>query len=120
LPYTTHIAEWYGVAGYIRWQMTQWFAPSIRIETFRDEDGFVAAGQGGAVPFFTVGTGGPAPAQVSIREATWANEITINPNLTFRLEYRHDWSTKDIFQRGLVPNGKKQEDTLAFESIFRF
>jgi len=120
-PTTGNRAEWYGVAGYIRWQMTHWFAPSIRVEAFRDEDGFVTAGQGGTASFFTIGNQGVVtPAQVSIKEATWANEITINPNLTFRLEYRHDWSTKDIFQRGLVPNGKKEEDTLSFETIFRF
>jgi hypothetical protein len=120
---TGNRAEWSGVAGYIRWQMTHWFAPSIRIETFRDEDGFVAAGQGTGTAFFTATQGGVAatPARVTIREGTWANEITINPNLTFRLEYRHDWSTKRIFQEGAdITNGKKSENTLAWEAIFRF
>ncbi|HXX92492.1 MAG TPA: outer membrane beta-barrel protein [Planctomycetota bacterium] len=121
-PANGRMAEWSGVAGYIRWQMTHWFAPSIRIETMRDEDGFIAAGQGSGAPFFTTGLngGGIVPSQVSIREATWANEMMINPNLTFRIELRHDWSTKYIFQEGGNPNGKKSENTLAFEAIFKF
>jgi hypothetical protein len=116
-------AEWDGVAGYVRWQVTRWNAPSIRIETLRDEDGFISAGQGAnpAVSIFSIANNGAPVPHVSIREFTLADEITINSNLTFRLEIRRDWATQAIFQEGRnTTKGKKSDDTLGAEAIFRF
>jgi hypothetical protein len=109
--------SWSGVAVYIKDQVVRWYAPSIRIEQFRDSKGGVTG--------FTLdngqSVGGPTLAgKVYMWEGTLSNEIKINDNLLFRLEYRHDRASKTIFQEGNDVRGRHGQDTFAFEAIFMF
>jgi len=104
---------WSGGALYLRYQMTRWFAPTLRLETFKDSKGGMTG--------FTVANQGVTPVGgVTLNEGTLSTDIKINDNLMFRLEYRHDHADKHIFLRNEDLKGKKEQDTLAGEVIFQF
>jgi hypothetical protein len=118
--------SWGGVAGYIRDQIVRWNAVTLRAETFRDSKGAVSSFVGPpAVPIantgFTIGNDGVTQAgAIKLWEITLTDEIKINDNLLFRIEYRHDQADKRVFQEGNDPQGKKNQDTIGFEAIFMF
>ncbi len=94
-------AVWIGEAGYVKWQVVPWDAPSIRVEAFRDSDGFRTSNR------------------QTLMDITLTNEFDINDNLVVRVEFRHDHSSeKAAFLKDGDP--KKNNDTLAFEAIFKF
>jgi hypothetical protein len=105
--------DWSGAALYLRYQLTRWFAPTLRLETFKDDKGGMTG--------FTIANQGVTPVGgVTLNEATLSTDIKINDNLMFRLEYRHDHASKHIFLRNEDLNGKKEQDTMAGEVIFQF
>jgi hypothetical protein len=88
-------SEWYGVAGYVKYDFTDWFSTSIRAEYFNDKDG--------------VRTG----IAQKLKEITITPEFKIVKNLLLRPEYRHDWSSKDAFDSKSAVFRKKSQDTIA-------
>jgi hypothetical protein len=105
--------EWGGNALYLKYQATHWYAPSLRGEYFGDN--------GGGVTGFGIASNpaGPFVGRMQIWEVTFENEVKINDNLLFRLEFRHDEANANIFLRGNAA-GKRYQDTVAFETIFMF
>jgi hypothetical protein len=88
-------SRWYGVAGYAKYDFTDWFSTSIRAEFFCDKDG--------------VRTG----IRQNLTEITITPEFRITKNLLVRPEYRHDWSNKNGFDSKNTAFNKKNQDTVA-------
>jgi len=88
-------SKWYGVSGYAKYDITDFFSTSIRAEYFVDKDG--------------VRTGIPQ----MLKEITISPEFKIVKNLTVRPEYRHDWSNKKGFDSHRNTFDKKSQDTIA-------
>jgi maltoporin len=86
---------WYGVAGYAKYDFTDWFSTTIRAEYFDDRDG--------------VRTG----IEQKLKEITLTPEFKIVKNLVVRPEYRHDWSNKKGFDSHSNTFDKKSQDTVA-------
>jgi hypothetical protein len=94
--------SWYGVAAAAKFQFTGKVALTPRIEVFDDHDGF------------STGT-----AQ-TVKEFTLTYEYRWVEGLLSRLEYRHDWSNVNFFERGSTPNAIKYQDTLTFAMVAFF
>lgn len=94
-------AEWTAWAVYAKYQVNEWFAPSIRISSLDDDDGFRA------------GT-----LDNRITEFTLTGEFKISADTIVRVEVRQDSADEDIFL-----DKSKEEDsqvTLGAEVIFTF
>jgi len=87
-------SEWYGVAGYAKYEFTDFFSAAIRAEYFNDEDG--------------VRTG----IAQELKEVTLTADFKVAKLLLVRPEYRHDWSTNNAFDSKKTFDMKNQ-DTLA-------
>lgn len=95
-------AKWYGAAGIVRYDFTQWFSLNVRGAWFRDQDGLRL----GAV-------------NNSLREVTVTPEFRILSNMVVRVEYRHDESNLAVFesQNGA---GTTHQDTVALNTLIYF
>jgi hypothetical protein len=93
-------SRWYGVAGYAKYDFTDFFSTSIRAEYFDDKDG--------------VRTG----IAQKLKEITITPEFKIVKNLILRPEYRHDWSNKDGFDSQHITLDKKSQDTIAIGMMY--
>jgi hypothetical protein len=93
-------SRWYGVAGYAKYDFTDWFSTSIRAEFFCDKDG--------------VRTG----IRQNLTEITITPEFRIVKNLLVRPEYRHDWSNKNGFDSKNTAFNKKNQDTIAVGILY--
>jgi len=91
-------SEWYGVAGYVKYDFTDWFSTSVRAEYFNDKNG--------------VRTG----VAQKLKEITITPEFRIVKNLLLRPEYRHDWSNKNGFDLEPETINKKIRDVLTKKS----
>ncbi len=98
---TGRVARWWGIAGYIGYQINSQWRIALRGEYFDDRDGF----RSGTAQRWKEGT------------ATVAFAPTEHVEL--RGEYRHDQSNKRSF---LKSNGlsRKTQDTGDFEAIYKF
>jgi hypothetical protein len=93
-------SEWYGVAGYAKYDFTDFFSASIRAEYFNDKDG--------------VRTG----IAQELKEITLTAEFKLVKNLLVRPEYRHDWSTQNAFDSEHKTLDTKTQDTIAFGVMY--
>ena len=94
--------SWYGIAAASKVQLTRKMAVTPRIEWLNDGDGF-ATGRAQSPKEFTL-----------TYEYKWVE------GLLSRLEYRHDWSNVDFFERGGTPNASKYQDTLTLALLAFF
>jgi len=99
---TSTTAEWYGIAGAAKLGLTSKASLTPRIEWFKDRDGF------------STGT-----AQ-ELKEFTLTYEYKWVEGLMSRLEYRHDWSDVNFYDRGGTPASSKNLDTLTVAFIAYF
>ena len=95
-------SEWYGVAGYAKYEFTDIFSASIRGEYFDDKNG--------------VRTG----IAQKLKEVTLTAEFKIAKDLLIRPEYRHDWSDQNGFDSKNVTFNKKTQDTIALGMMYTF
>ena len=93
-------SRWYGIAGYAKYDFTDWFSTTIRAEYFDDRDG--------------VRTG----IAQKLKEITITPEFRIVKNFLLRPEYRHDWSNKDGFDSHHNTFVKKNQDTIALGMMY--
>jgi hypothetical protein len=93
-------SRWYGIAGYAKYDFTDWFSTTIRAEYFDDRAG--------------VRTGIPQ----KLKEITITPEFRILKNLLLRPEYRHDWSNNDGFDSHQTTFSKKSQDTIALGAMY--
>jgi hypothetical protein len=95
-------SQWYGVAGYAKYEFTDYFSASIRGEYFDDKNG--------------VRTG----IAQKLKEVTLTAEFKIAKDLLLRPEYRHDWSDRNGFDSQNVTFNKKTQDTIALGMMYTF
>lgn len=99
-------AQWWGVAGYARYQFTEKFAMAGRFEYFRDPETFRV----GLSPF-------NATVPYSYGKTFWSPTITgeykFYENFLARLEYRYDNT-----QNASVLNGKHGQSTIGAQLIY--
>jgi hypothetical protein len=107
----TKNAFWDGLAGYVVYRFTDQLSATLRAEFFNDADG--------------VRTG----TKQTVWEITPTIAYQIYPGLTFRVEYRHDESSKRFFEgkglRNPLPDGPTTrlfsgQDTVAGELLYSF
>ena len=92
-------SEWYGVAGYAKYDFTDFISTSIRVEYFNDKDG--------------VRTG----IAQELKEITLTVDFKVAKNLLVRPEYRHDWSTQNAFDSNKTFDTRSQ-DTVAVGMMY--
>jgi hypothetical protein len=97
-------ARWTGLGGIGRVQLLEWFAPSARLEYYRDSDGLRT---------ITL-----ANQPVTLRELTVTGEFRVGDHFIFRLEIRHDSADARVFVNGSSP--ASTQNTGAVETIFVF
>ena len=99
LSSTIRGADYTGLAGYVRYAVSSKTAVAGRYEYLNDHDG-LALGINGGLAFTSI----PFPSSSGIhdhpQEFTGTLERTFAGHLITRLEYRHDFSNKDIFEYG--------------------
>jgi hypothetical protein len=83
--------EWYGIAGYIKDQVSANVALAARYEYYDDPDGYTT----GLGTFDT--SGAYVPAGQHIQEVTGTLERKFAQHLTARIEFRHDMAHDPVF-----------------------
>ncbi len=93
-------SKWHGIAGYAKYDFTDWLSTTIRAEYFGDKNG--------------VRTG----IAQSLKGITFTPEFRVVKNLLVRPEYRHDWSNRDGFDSKHTTSSKKSQDTVALSVMY--
>jgi len=93
-------AKWYGIAGYAKYDFSDFFSTAVRAEYFKDPQG--------------ARTLTPQTA----KEVTLTPEFRVAKDLIVRPEYRHDWSDKDVFDSHHNTLNKKNQDTIALAVMY--
>jgi hypothetical protein len=95
-------AEWYGVAGYVKYDFCDYFSATVRGEYFDDKNGVRTT------------VDGVSGIPQELKEITFTPEFKIAKGLILRPEYRHDWSSKNAFDLGK----KDSQDTVALGLMY--
>ena len=95
---------WSGVAGYVKYDMTDKISLISRTEFFSDPQGL------------RLTAGNPQ----DIWETTFTFELRPYKDLITRLEYRYDESSSNIFSPYTPPKSGDHQDTIALEAIYAF
>jgi len=88
----TKPVDWWGAAGYIKYQLNPKYAFAARYEYYNDPNGY------------TTGIFDPNGVGPHIQEVTATLERRIATHLVTRLEYRHDESNEAFFPKGKIGN----------------
>lgn len=91
------LAQWYGFVTYVFWKVREGVTSGLRLEYFRDNNGFRVAtplrnADGPQVPSATAFTSG---FQGNFWELTWGVNWRMNANWMIRPEVRYDWYSPD-------------------------
>jgi hypothetical protein len=107
----THVSgNWFALAGYGHYQITNQFAAAVRLEQFEDQ-----AGAGG------VGLRLGMPGYTRLRDATVTLEYTsFRGKLVHRVEYRRDGASSPFYFAGGAGRFAQSQDTLFFAEVFKF
>lgn len=97
-PATQASVSWYGLATAVHFQMTSKWAIAPRFEWFDDADGYELSR---VLPAPISNLNGAVAQQV--KEATLTFEYKLLQGLLWRAEWRRDWSTYPMFERGIAP-----------------
>ena len=99
--------DWWGAAGYVKYQFNPKYAFAARYEYYNDPDGYTTG-------YFDANGVGP-----HIQEVTATFERKIATHLITRLEYRHDESNQTLFPEGKASNPPVSgQNTLAVGMMF--
>jgi hypothetical protein len=93
--------KWQGVAAYLRYQPTAWFALTPRDEYYNDSEGFTTG------------------AAQKVKEFTLTGELKHKDGVVMRLEYRRDFSDVPFFVKHEADNVKNQ-NTFTVGMIYAF
>ncbi len=109
--------EWWGGAGYIKYQFNPKWAVATRYEYYNDPDGYTigALAFNNSLPNGVGLIGAPGPQHV--QEVTATLERRIATHLITRLEYRHDQSNREFFPTG-ASRFEKGQNTIAAGVVF--
>lgn len=98
--------RWYGVAGAGRLQLSPRWAGAARLEWFRDRDGFATG------------------TRQTLKEATLTAECRVlnarGQTMTWRTEFRTDWSDQAVFERAAGKPPRRYQHTLLVGLLFTF
>lgn len=99
-------AQWVGVTGWVRYKVTEAFEPALRVEWYRDDDGF---------------TTGVAQTLVGIT-LTMNYKIGLGKfaNILLRPEYRFDHSNADFFTHKTDFRSRQTQHTLGIGAVMYF
>jgi hypothetical protein len=103
-------AEWWGLAGILRHDCSDWFSINLRAEYFDDKDGVRA----------TAASNVAANSGQELWEFTITPEIRVNQNMVVRFEYRHDESNQLVFGGENSGDVEGTQDTLAVNALVYF
>jgi hypothetical protein len=95
-------AKWWGLAGIVRYDVNKWFSMNVRSAIFNDDDGFRLGVQDN-----------------KLWEITLTPEFRIAENMVIRFEYRHDESTRGVFENSRGA-GTGHQDTVAMQALVHF
>jgi hypothetical protein len=95
-------AKWWGLAGIVRYDVNKWFSMNVRSAIFNDDDGFRLGVQDN-----------------KLWEITLTPEFRIAENMVIRFEYRHDESTRGVFENS-SGGGTGHQDTVAMQALVHF
>lgn len=93
-------AKWYGIAGYAKYDFSDFFSTAVRAEYFKDPQGARTL------------------APQTAKEVTLTPEFRVVKDLIVRPEYRHDWSDKDVFDSHHHTLDRKNQDTIALAVMY--
>jgi maltoporin len=93
-------SKWYGIAGILKYDFSDYFSMSARGEYFDDKDGA------------RTGT-----AQ-KLKEITITPEFRVAKSVIVRPEFRHDWSDQDSFDVVSGVGTTKHQDTIALGVMY--
>ena len=116
-------AEWWGIAGIVRYDVNDWFSINVRAEYFDDEDGYRTFGDdcyAGVSEGEDVECAKLDPADHELWEITITPEIRVNKNMVVRFEYRHDESNLPVFFTDELGVFDDDQDTFSFNALIFF
>ncbi len=98
--------KWWGLAGYARYKVTEWFEPSLRVEYYSDNDGFTTL----------------------VPQELWGVTLSLNTRIglgkgtaiLLRPEVRYDRSDADFFTDDEDFRTKKHQWTVGVGAVFFF
>lgn len=93
-------AKWYGIAGYIKYDFSDYFSTAVRAEYFDDKDGVRTL------------------APQKLKEITFTPEFRVAKSIIVRPEYRHDWSDRQSFDIVSGAGTRKSQDTIALGVMY--
>lgn len=99
-------ADWWAIAGYVRYDITDKLYGAVRGEWMEDED--------------NTRFGAGAFSDVEVWEVTLTLGYEVVDGLLTRIEYRHDDADQDIFADDSTGTFDDSQDTIAFEVIYSF
>ena len=106
-PFPFKPVDWWGAAGYAKYQFNPKYAFALRYEYYNDPQGYTTG-------FFDANGDGP-----HFQEVTATLERKIATHLITRLEYRHDDSNQTLFPKGRAGNPfVTGQNTLAVGMMF--
>lgn len=95
-------AKWYGLAAYVHYDATDKTGVTLRGEVFRDGNGFRTG------------------SEMTAWEMTATAAYKLTNNMETRLEYRHDASSADVFDKEGSPASKGNQDTVGVQVLYTF
>ena len=103
-------SNWWGASGILRHDCNDWFSMNLRGEFFSDIHGTQTS----------VGGNFNQTAGQQLFSLTITPEFRINQNMLFRVEYRHDDSTRFAFMDRNNNQLNSSQDTIAANALFHF
>jgi len=103
-------SNWWGASGILRHDCNDWFSMNLRGEFFSDIHGTQTS----------VGANFNQTAGQQLFSLTITPEFRISQNLLFRVEYRHDDSTRFAFMDRNNNQLNSSQDTIAANALFHF
>ncbi|MDP6231236.1 MAG: outer membrane beta-barrel protein, partial [Nitrospinaceae bacterium] len=103
-------SNWWGASGILRHDCNDWFSMNLRGEFFSDIHGTQTS----------VGANFNQTAGQQLFSLTITPEFRISQNLLFRVEYRHDDSTRFAFMDRNNNQLNSSQDTISANALFHF
>ena len=101
------VADWWGPAGYVKYVLGPKDTIAIRYEYYDDPEGLT---------LFS----GFGYSSGHAQEVTTTYTHMIANSLMSRFEYRYDFASQPIFQRGAIPNAVKNQNSVVIGLVYSF
>lgn len=115
----TDVAHWNGEALYANYQATDKWRVALRAERFDDADGYRASQVGFPTEQSSTSPGVPPASQILYSQTLTVAYAPVD-SIELRGEYRHDTSTKSVFQKSASGVTGHAQNTISFEGIYKF